>query len=807
MAQRRTKRSARLRAAAAVSLLACAPTTSASFLDSLRPRALLPRAVAVVPNIKASISYSNASSALPTVVDATNEGRYGHSAVYLPPPTNELLLIGGQVGENGTSITSEVLRFRLASTFLWGDRPVSAIPDNPAKDTALAAGLPATAWAAAAVDAQARPWLVGGVTANCEVDGIAHVLDRASPSWAVPALSPRYPPRRRQASAVAVANATTGGTDVWVFGGIADDFTCSSETIGYAGIDRYDTVSGLVESIPWNAPGGVAPSEWEPPVSDYSATALPDRAGVVVIGGQASDGDLADTTSVLVFDVAERSWVQQPVLNMSPSPRMGHVAVLLSSGSILVHGGFSSAHAVLSDMFLLSPSFSGWTWTELVISDHSMPSPALAYHTATEVAGETIVVAFGIDGATSAPSDAFWFLAVDEVAGTYTWTDTFDGNADALVAASTNATASSASKFAKKAVDFVVNPKASTSTSAPYVQQTAAAAGGYYGGYGGDAVAQSSASAWSSSTSITRTGVASSAVPARSPTSAASSDGEDDQPATPKSTIIGASIGAVGAAVAAAGLLFFLFRRRAAHAVPSTPMMGSAGDGNAPFVSQLLYTRPAQARNLSLGSTLTALSPRADSLPPDSPNVAGIGAGGASALGTTADPFSDAHRVNEVGQLQRAGSAASSTGGIVGAFAASLSSALGSPRAHEQDSYTAPAPTLAAKRAGSIRRSAGAASPLPLPLPVPGTPAELIGVAITSDDGHDGLPYLASASSASSSSAQVWDPAAPAHAGPTPAPSLGGIREARASPVVGVPPALRPGTPLRVANPDPFSVQ
>ncbi|BGP43206.1 hypothetical protein JCM10449v2_007234 [Rhodotorula kratochvilovae] len=802
MVQRRTKRSARLRAAAAVSLLACAPSTSASFLDSLRARALLPRAATVVPNIKASLTYSNASAALPTVVDATNEGRYGHSAVYLPPPANELLLIGGQVGENGTTITNEVLRFRLASTFLWGDRPVSAIPDNPAKDTALAAGLPATAWAAAAVDAQARPWLVGGVTADCEADGIAHVLDTGSSSWAVPALSSRYPPRRRQASAVAVANATTGGTDVWVFGGIADEFTCSSETIGYAGIDRYDTVSGVVESMPWNAPGGVAPSEWEPPVSDYSATALADGSGVVVIGGQASDGHLADTMSVLVFDVATRSWVQQAASNVSPSPRMGHAAVHLPSGSILVHGGFSSAHAVLSDMFLLSPSFSGWTWTELLTSDHSMAAPALAYHTATQVAGGTIVVAFGIDGATSAPSSAFWFLEVDEAAGTYTWTDTFEGNADALAAASMNTSASSAARLAKRAIDVVTNPKASTSTSA-YIEQPTAASGGYYGGYGADTGAQASVAAWSSSSSSSaaRAAVASTAVPAKSPSSAASSAEEDDAP-TPKSTIIGASIGAVGAAVAAAGLLFFLFRRRAAQAAPATPMMGSTGDGSAPFVSQLLYTRPAQARNLSLGSTVSALSPRADSLLPDSPNVAGIGAGGG--LGTSADPFSDAHRVNEVGQLERAGSAASSTGGVVGALAASISSVLGSPRAQEQapDSYTSPAPTLAAKRGGSIRR---APPPLPLPIPVPGTPAELIGVAITSDDGHDGLPYLASTSSAAAAGGvHAWDPAVQAQAARTPSPPQSEIREVRAV-AAGVPPALRPGTPLRVANPDPFS--
>ncbi|GJN93789.1 hypothetical protein Rhopal_006847-T1 [Rhodotorula paludigena] len=808
---------------AAVSLTVLAASSSASLLsapfDALRGRAFVPRSFSLNPKLAAAdLVYLNASVSQPQVVAATTQGRYGHSALYLPT-ANELLLIGGQVGENGTAITDEILRFRLASTFLWGDRPESAIPDNPAADASLSSGLPASAWAAAALDGEERPWLIGGLTQDCEADAIAHtLLNSTSPSaWTVPALSPRYPPRRRQASAVSVPNATTGGTDLWVLGGIADEFTCSSETIGYAALDRYDTVSGTVESMAWTAPAGTDETGWQPPLSDYSATVLAHGASIAVVGGQSAEGHVADLFSVLVFDVVARTWSEKTLLGTVPPARMGHAAVPLSSGSILVHGGVSSAHAILADLFLLAPpsdASADWTSTQLVISDHSMIAPALAYHTATLVAGKTIVVAFGIDGSTSAPSNRFWFLAIDENAGTYTWKDTFEGNADAVALAPATA---SASTLDKRAIDVVLNPKVSSTLSTPVQQATPATDdGNWYGGSGGG-WAQSAAPV-SSSASVASVSKSSKAISSTPPMNTKASTQEDDEP-TSTSTIIGASVGAIGGAVALAGMAFLLLRRRASQAgrsVPSTPVMGSTGDndGQPPFVSQLLYTRPAQTRNMSLGSTLSALSPRAggdlDSLPPSSPhvavegpNVAGIGAAAAVGLGASQDPFSDSYRVNEVGQLERAASGASSTGGVVGALKSSVQSipflstvAEASPSpAAQQDVYTAPAPTLSAKR--SLRRPA---QPLPS-LPVPGTPAELIGVAITSDDGHDGLPYLAGAS-------ESWDPAV---AGKRPIVLLqqqDEIREVSPSRAAEqIPSALRPGTPLRVANPDPFSDQ
>ncbi|BGP27465.1 kelch-type beta propeller domain containing protein [Rhodotorula toruloides] len=824
--------------ALSLALAALAPSdVAASFfasLDALRSRALvLPRQAA--GGVVAGVVYSNTSVTQPTVVSATTEGRYGHVAVYLPPPTNQLLLIGGQVGENGTQITNEVLRFYVGSTFLWGDRPVSAIPDNPAKDDSLATGLPATAWTAAAATSGTsgqETWLVGGMTASCETDGLVHTLKGSSSPWSTPSLSPRVPPRRRQAKAVPISNSTTGGTDVWVLGGIAEQYTCSGETIGYVGLDRFDTVNDVVESMPWSAPEGMAArSSWEPPVSDYTATLLPGGESFVVVGGQTSEGTLTDMTSVLVFNTTSRSWTQQAVTGTAPSPRMGHVAVVLASGSILIHGGVSMTHSPLSDLFLLEPSTAGtWTWTQVLVSDHSMTSPSLAWHTANLVEGGTIIVAFGIDASSAAPSNAFWFLTVNEASGTYTWKDTFDGNQAALSSSTASAT-SMASKLARrKPVEYIYNPKASTESPVSAQTPTSAWTRGDSGVQrGGQSPTSAAAVASAYPPPAAKSSSSSSASLAKSPSRAAATKPatfSSDNPSSSSSTIIGASIGAIGGAVALAGLAFFVLRRRAASQLtaPSTPMMGyssggTTADRGAPFVSQLMYTRPSQKRNMSLGSTVTALSPHPDSIPPQSPvqiipeeageNLAGLGARG---LGAEADPFADTYRVNEVGQLERSSSqasGASSTKGVVGAASMPskssplkasvqsipfLSSISGGSASTDNDVYTSPAPTLSAKR--SLRRPS---QNLP-PLPVPGTPAELIGVAITSDDGHNdpsGLPHLSSSASAPQTS---WDPAQDIRP-VTPAMGRKSVDGAKAG---DLPSSLRPGTPLRVVNPDPF---
>lgn len=524
---------------------------------------------------------------------------------------------------------------------------------------------------------------------------------------------------------------------------------------------------------------------------------------------------------------------------------MGHSALVLPSGSILVYGGLSPLHLGLSDISILNPKT--WTWTTVGISDHSMASPALAWHSATLIEGGTIVVAFGLDGATGMPSSQFWFLTIDETAGTYTWMDTFDGNG-AAVASAIAANSAPRTKMArrgevvaKELKAMVMNPKAGERNAAGASQTAdsfwtaaepvATAADGTVAG-AADTPAPTSTQAepatppaeTASSAAAGSSGSLSYSPPFadQASSSSAASNSPTSLPATAKSnsasgaaspvdksTIIGASVGGIAGAVALIGLAFFVIRRRAAAAGsahgPSTPAMGysgpRSGDGSgpdAPFVSQMLYTRPVQARNMSLGSTAPALSPRLsdngdDALEGD--NMAGVGSRGVR-LSSEADPFADTNRVNEVGQFE--GSGAGAGGGASAGLAAALQSSARStpflssvtrtsdPTPAPQDSFTSAPPKLAAR--GSIRRPRPSQPQTPA---LPGTPAELIGMAITSDDGHDALPYL-TVSSPSEEGSTSHDGATTGHAASTTLPAP-------------IPAALRPGTPLHIANPDPFA--
>ncbi|GAA5980946.1 hypothetical protein JCM11641_005494 [Rhodosporidiobolus odoratus] len=815
---------------ALLALSAC--PTSASFLPpfpSLRSRGL-------------PATTHNASSSVTVTPPSSSQGRYGHSALYLPPPVNQLLLLGGQLDNTDTDsssssnttapeLSSSVLTFNLGSTFLWGNRPVSAIPDNPRSDPTYSTSFPGGAFGAAAVAGNGSLWYIGGIaTQPCDsATTFPALVFTQGANWTQPESSPRIPPRRRQASAVSVKNATTGGVDVWVFGGIAEQYTCSSDgsTVAYAGVDRYDTLSGTVETMAWSAPVN-ASQVWDAPVSDYSATWVEELGEVVVVGGQTAQGVLAPMDAVLRFEVATRTWAEATTLGETPISRMGHATTLLPSGSLLVHGGLSSTHSPLSDLYLLSPPSSSptpadgpWTWTSLSISDSSMLSPSLAWHTATAIEGGTIVIAFGLDTTTAAASNDFYFLSIDEEAGTYTWQDTFDGNAEAVASSSSSESGTSTTRN-KRALEVVVNPKAdsyavSTSHSAsPAPDSTQQPA--YYGNGGAPTQAAPSSSARRSSSSASLVVVSPSALsssispPASSSATPPSSSSSSSSPS--KHTALAASLGAIGGAVALAGLLILLLRRRAAQSQQRALNAQAMTSSPPEMVSSLMYTRPVQRRMMSLGSTISPVPSRLEGEGEghdgegggEWDDMAGVGAArtptGGKGLGNSPDPFSDHYRVNEVGQLElhrrasrtsaSSSTTTSTTGGVVGALKNSVQSipflssvTLGQ---HQSDVYTSPALTLSSKR--SLRRSQGSQTlpplplllPLPLPStsPVPPTPAELIGLAVTSDDGHGG--------SAASPIVQSKEK-----------------EEEGLAYLQGVPKSLRPGTPLRVANPDTFA--
>jgi hypothetical protein len=253
-----------------------------------------------------------------TISTTPSTARYGHSSLYLREQRT-VLFIGGQVGPSDTVVTNDVFSLSL-------DSASSSTAITPRPD--LTAGLPPQAWAAVALDAKQFIWSIGGVTQDCSRDSVAYTLNVST--WATEASASRlaggwnplvapeaqdgnnasttssssFPPRRRQAAAVAVKD----GEDIWVFGGVSGPYTCSLDTVAYAGMDKWATgTPGAVQSLGWDMDlfqrMGVSA-----PFSDYGATAIDDGVRVVLVGGQAADGSFLNLTSLLVFDTQAQSW-------------------------------------------------------------------------------------------------------------------------------------------------------------------------------------------------------------------------------------------------------------------------------------------------------------------------------------------------------------------------------------------------------------------------------------------------------------------------------------------------------------------
>ncbi|SGY11753.1 BQ5605_C011g06261 [Microbotryum silenes-dioicae] len=659
-----------------------------------------PKAPATPPG-GAHNSSSNATVVEHSPNPIAVEGRYGHSAIYVQE-TNLLYFVGGQLGENGTTVTNEVLVFNLANSIVWNSRPSTRILDNPLAVSSVSEDLDPLAWVASAIDDRGRVWVIGGVTEDCEHDHTVHRLDMSNltlsdaievgAEWTVPQIVSHTPPRRRQAQAVAIYNATARSDDIYVFGGIAEQYTCSDETIGYLGIDRYSTTENHhgqneVESFAWTAPSGTSAKTFEPPVSDYTATVLKGGRFVAILGGQTAHGGLAPFSEILVFDSRLKTWNKRIARGTPPSPRMGHVAIALPSGAVLVHGGIREDHAVLNDIHLLTPpsdlnsDTTLWTWSTLIRNRHSsLASPSRAWHTATRLVSGTVVFAFGIDTSTGSPSDSISFFTIDESKGEYSFTPQFHGeSAVAPRPVTTTSSVRSSTSFSKqnttshrattkskkkkkKKHHSTSQAAADTTSTIPWATTTHSAQ-------------PTQAPATTPAEDTLTTSSSASSVAAVPPVSASTQDDEASSKAAQQTKTIAASVGTLVGLVALVGVAAIFIRRRNSqktrHEVPDTPLDMTRGGGSqfAPIVSSLMYTRPVQARQFSLGSAMSANNGHVDDYYRGKHDQDGDASTGAVFDAASPDPFSDHQRVGEMGQSHVVGRVG--PGGFVEAASAS----------------------------------------------------------------------------------------------------------------------------------------
>ncbi|KAH9167878.1 hypothetical protein EDB89DRAFT_2100296 [Lactarius sanguifluus] len=145
------------------------------------------------------------------------------------------------------------------------------------------------------------------------------------------------------------------------------------------------------------------PSENAPPgIIGHAAIILPD--GRLLVFGGISQGQLVPFDVCWVLDTTQsnlmwtRASIEQSTL---PNPRSSFAVVLLDDGRILIHGGTDAAfQSTFDDGWILDPSGSPMTWT---------PVPALSQlgarkdHFAINAGGQVV---FGFGYGSSAPADA-----------------------------------------------------------------------------------------------------------------------------------------------------------------------------------------------------------------------------------------------------------------------------------------------------------------------------------------------------------------------------------------------------------------
>ena len=317
-----------------------------------------------------------------------------------------------------------------------------------------------------------------------------------------------------------------------------------------------------------------------------------------------------------------------------PAPRLGHTAVSLSDGRILIHGGTGLASYVNDTLLVLDTRVTPWQYSTLDLTRTSLSTPNRAWHTATVIAENVIVFAYGLDTDTKQTSKEIFFLVAND-ADEWTWSQKnplvgtiqsrseIEGGDEGVTATDLEVTAvvasipsesqgvvQAAQHFLNNTAVKVANPKATELETPPNGNDPSM----------GSVVSPSATlqSPSSSSSKVTTHSSNTSAgrqqsseMPSAGSNQNSSNDDTDSHSSStsPHSKIIAGAVSGVFVLALAAGLAGLYFRKRAAEAEAVAGQDAEPYDGMPP-ISEMLYTRRAPRRMLSLGSTASLRSER-----------------------------------------------------------------------------------------------------------------------------------------------------------------------------------------------------
>lgn len=259
--------------------------------------------------------------------------------------------------------------------------------------------------------------VIGGMTASCTADSVAHSLnldsESGTPAAAWTSASPGALHRRRGAAAAPI-----GDGKVLVIGGLADKSVCHNSASAYAGVDSMTvpvTASTSVSST--SLPASLTGTKLA--VSDFALASTGNT--VYLAGGQSADGSLVGLDTIGVW--SEGGWATQKVKGDIPAGRLGATLVAHPTMDMLIlHGGSELQSGKYAPAPLLATlNTKTWEWSQ---PTGIKPTSGVSYHTSVMTPSGVMITAFGM-GNSGSPVSNVQYLdmrgSVDQWAWTNTW--------------------------------------------------------------------------------------------------------------------------------------------------------------------------------------------------------------------------------------------------------------------------------------------------------------------------------------------------------------------------------------------------
>ncbi|PPQ92235.1 hypothetical protein CVT25_008917 [Psilocybe cyanescens] len=152
----------------------------------------------------------------------------------------------------------------------------------------------------------------------------------------------------------------------------------------------------------------------------HSAVTAPSGL-VFIFGGEKADGSQNAFSDHYVFDPNALTFTLLPS-DSAPPDLYGHASIILSDGRILVFGGFCQSLGILlpfSTIWILDTKQANFTWTVIELIETNVPSPRMAF-VAVLISGGKIIIHGGSDANLQNNFPDGWVL--DTTQSPMTWT-------------------------------------------------------------------------------------------------------------------------------------------------------------------------------------------------------------------------------------------------------------------------------------------------------------------------------------------------------------------------------------------------